>query len=98
MPAIIDHANNNPSDNSIFNLRQASRSQNAANSLVAKSSSGVKGVSWHKQRGRWQVRVRGKFVGLFDELEQASQAYIEAAKVQFKEFAKAGSNTKGRAA
>lgn len=50
-PKFIDHVNGDLSDNRIANLRPATRAQNGANrKLESNSSSGLKGVSWHKGR------------------------------------------------
>lgn len=52
----IDHINGNRSDNRIFNLREASRSQNGMNmSLSCSNKSGVKGVS--KSRNGWRGSI-----------------------------------------
>ena len=89
----IDHINLDPSDNCFSNLREATRSQNAANSHTPISNtSGVKGVSWFKASSKWmaQIENNGKHIhlGLFSTKEKAHAAYVKAAKEHFGEFAR----------
>jgi hypothetical protein len=93
-PHEIDHANGDPRDNRIDNLRLASKSQNAQNQRrSAKNSSGYKGVSWsrHKQRWRAAIKVndRNMHLGYFRELAAAADAYRRAAARYFGDFARA---------
>lgn len=54
----IDHINRNPYDNRLCNLRESSHSCNCRNQKNRiDNTSGVKGVSWHKQAKRWRVRI-----------------------------------------
>lgn len=90
----VDHINIDKTDNRIANLRLASGTQNNANtSLTCRNSSGYKGVTWHKQCGKWQagIKVQGKthHLGLFSDPTKAHQAYTDAAKRLFGEFARA---------
>jgi hypothetical protein len=75
----IDHVNRDSLDNRIANLRDVSQSENARNRpQQANSTSGVKGVYWHKASQRWQaqIAVNGKQIhlGLFDTLDEAARA------------------------
>jgi len=75
----VDHADNNPLNNSLSNLRWATHHENMRNQqLSAGNTSGVKGVSWHKPTQKWLARivVDGKHIhlGLFDSLEEATMA------------------------
>lgn len=87
----IDHANGNPSDNRICNLRLATPSQNIANSKKKPGSSKFKGVS--RKQGRWYARVRVNYrhiyLGYFDTEEEAHAAYVAAAVHHFGQFARA---------
>lgn len=88
----IDHANGNPSDNRITNLRQATNPQNQANrkrnagKVIAK---GVRKIG----SGRFQARISvGKHqitIGTFDSESAAVSAYMRAAKQNYSEFARA---------
>ena len=77
IPKEVDHVNNNRSDNSWSNLRSCNRSENSCNgSLPRHNTSGVKGVSWDKSRGKWSVVIefKGKrdFIGRFDCIKDAT--------------------------
>jgi HNH endonuclease/AP2 domain len=92
--AEIDHADRNPLNDDIDsgNLRIASRSENAANrDCFYTSTSGRKGVSWHKASKKWQVRIQVQglqmHVGLYDTMEKAHDAYVAKAKQYFGPFA-----------
>ena len=89
----IDHINGIRSDNRWCNLREATQQQNSANMrLRSANSSGVKGVYWNKQRGKWcatlaygRKQVHG---GFYDDLNDAAAAYRNLAKSYFGEFAR----------
>ena len=54
----LDHRNRNNLDNRIENLREVSHQCNLRNTGNHKDNkTGVKGVSWEKQKRRWQVRI-----------------------------------------
>lgn len=36
--------------------------------------SGVVGVAYHRQSGKWQSKYKGKYIGLYDTIEQAAKA------------------------
>lgn len=72
----IDHINGNRSDNSILNLRLATRSENAKNHPKRlDNTSGIKGVIWDKRRNKWIARVQNNNtrydVGGYDSIEEA---------------------------
>ena len=79
----IDHINGDKRDNRLFNLREATRSENGCNRGKGKAnSSGFKGVDlWC---GKWRARIKkhGKsvFLGYFEIAEKAHEAYCDAAK------------------
>ncbi len=87
----IDHVNRCPSDNRFLNIREATRSQNQANTL-GKNKSGVKGVYWNTKANKWlaQIRVNGRqqSIGYFDALEDAAAAYANAARETHGKFAR----------
>lgn len=85
-PKIVDHEDNNPSNNKIENLRGVTHSQNQFNRKInCNSKTGVKGVDWDnknkKFRARIQVCKRSIFVGQYDNLQDAKTA-IEKAREQ----------------
>lgn len=74
-PKEVDHINRNRIDNRIENLRDVNHSENAKNmTMKSNNKSGCNGVSWNKERGKWEVcamfngvRYRlGRFEDKFD--------------------------------
>lgn len=77
--AEVDHINQNKADNRLTNLRDVPKAINQRNGTrKGNNTSGVAGVSWHKQRGKWcaQASVDGKHyhLGLFEEITAAETA------------------------
>jgi hypothetical protein len=73
-------------------LREATRMQNMANKRRHKNNtSGVKGVHFHRQSGKWRavVRIHGKnrHLGLFEDKNEAGRVYFAEAQRLFGEFA-----------
>jgi len=89
----VDHRNGNGLDNRRSNLRWATVSEQRWNSgLSRKNTSGFKGVSFDKSRGKYraQIRVAERYVrlGRFMTAEEAAQAYDRAAREAFGAFAR----------
>jgi hypothetical protein len=89
---IVDHRDLNGHNNLRSNLRLASKAQNNYNrGPHSNSQSGIKGVFFCKQTGKWRVQVKkGDIrlnVGRFATLEEAKDAYNKAAKELHGEFA-----------
>lgn len=75
----IDHINQDRADNRLANLRDVPKTINQRNGTRKSSNtSGVPGVVWHKQRGKWcaQAYVDGKHhhLGLFEDITEAEIA------------------------
>lgn len=92
---VVDHENQDPSDDRIENLRPANQSQNGGNAKISRSNtSGLKGVCWDKQKCKWKSQIRVNYkrlnIGLFDSPAEAHAAYLEAAKKYFGDFHSAG--------
>lgn len=93
-PSAVDHKNMIRDDNRIENLREASHSQNASNTVRrhqgARVKSKYKGV--YHDRGRWQAKIKhnGKdmYLGVFATEEEAHAAYAAAAVRLHGEFAR----------
>lgn len=93
-PAHIDHRDGDTSNNRLDNLRLANGTQNQANQRRGRgNTSGFKGVSWHRQKGKWQalIKFNGKkqHLGYHLTAELAHAAYVAAARKHFGEFARA---------
>lgn len=91
----VDHINGDATDNRWANLREATKTQNMANSRRYKNNaSGIKGVHFHRQSGKWRAVVRihnrNQHVGLFTDKFEAGRAYFAAAQRLFGEFATSG--------
>jgi len=78
---ILDHVCRVKSCVNPDHLRVSTNKENMENRSGAQRnnrSSGVRGVTWHKRDGRWQVQVqhngRYHFGGLFDSLDAAAEA------------------------
>jgi hypothetical protein len=90
-PNQIDHINRRRDDNRIANLRKATQHENSRNCSVYKSNiRGLKGVRKHVG-GRWEARIRYnkrlQYLGLFDKIEDALDAYAKATRELFGDFA-----------
>ena len=89
----VDHIDGSRDNDRWLNLREATKSQNAANSRKPNhNTSGFKGVGWAKNECKWvaQIKVNGRHfaLGYFDDPQVAHAAYVEAAKRMFGEFAR----------
>jgi hypothetical protein len=76
LPKFIDHIDNNPSNNKIENLREATKSQNGCNQKISvANTSGVKGIIWFKRNKKWGVQLningKNKYFGLYHNIEVA---------------------------
>ena len=93
----VDHINHITTDNRKQNLRITYQFQNQQNRKGpnAQTTTGVLGVSWDKQRGRFQAQIQHKHVVVyrkfFRSLEEASVA-ITQARAEFLPFSKEAVN------
>ena len=73
----IDHINAIKSDNRISNLRKATPKENKKYMFNPQSNSKSKvlGVSWNKKANKWQSFYKNKYLGLFDNIDDAANAY-----------------------
>lgn len=80
---IVDHLDGNGLNNQRSNLRVGSHSENQRNRRGAQcnSASGIRGIYWHKQRGKWAATLRHHrktiSLGLFNQIEDAIRARKE---------------------
>lgn len=92
LPKFIDHADGNPSNNHINNLRPCTHSQNMQNSKMQKNNtSNVIGVYWHKAAKKWaaQIMLEGKnmHLGSFKGKDDAIKARRDAERKYHGDFA-----------
>ena len=88
----VDHINKNRADNRKQNLRCCNRAENDRNRRpYSTNTSGVSGVYFDKQRGRWTASIsynkKRLFIGRFANKEDAIRARLEKEVELFKEFA-----------
>lgn len=89
----IDHRDTNGLNNQRSNLRPATQSQNNANFRKRGGcASAHKGVSWFKERRKWQAKITVNYkqihIGLFRDECDAALAYNLKALEAFGEFAR----------
>lgn len=88
----VDHRDHDTLNNRRGNLRPATYAQNNQNASLRKdSSSGVRGVDFHKGSQKWRARIafNGNKItlGVFEKLDDAKAAYADAARTHHGEFA-----------
>lgn len=87
---MVDHKDSVGWHNWINNLRKTNYQLNAANRRSFLSNSGIKGV--HERNGRYEVGIKVNqkriYLGIYDSLEEAADAYMKAALYHFGEFAR----------
>lgn len=85
----LDHKDNNRSNNSFSNLREATSQQNCWNRQYS-GKSGLKGVYFDKDKWRAQITKDGALIhlGRFDDPLEAHEAYCIAAREMRGEFAR----------
>ena len=81
LPQVLDHADGDPSNNCLANLRKATHSQNMYNQRMnRRNTSGFKGVSWCKQRRKWtaniRTRTKHKNLGFYATAREAATVYV----------------------
>ena len=89
----IDHIDMNRANNSLFNLRLASVTENNRNRVKqSNNTSGYKGVTFHKGTGKYHAKIcvnkQRISLGYFKSANEASLAYQQAAKEHHGEFAR----------
>jgi hypothetical protein len=93
LPNFVDHIDRNKTNNWIVNLRGCDKKgYNTVNSEPrADNTSGYKGVTWHKNVGKWHASVfkdgKRHYVGVFECKHEAARAYNLKAVELFGEFA-----------
>lgn len=81
----LDHINRDRGDNRISNIRLSDRSKNMANSSIRNNNrSGIKGIYWDENAGKWGVsktiNKKRIYFGLYKTISEAKQALIKFLK------------------
>ena len=90
----IDHIDMDRANNRLSNLREATHAENMQNRGAQrnKTRAPYKGVQWieHSKKWRAYISVKRKFrhLGMFDTAEEASEAYLQAARKLHGRFAR----------
>jgi hypothetical protein len=87
----VDHIDNIRTNNCLFNLRFATKSENQYNQkLSSKYTCGYKGVTYNTMREQWCAYIylndKRNHIGYFDNIEDAKQARQIKAKELFGEY------------
>lgn len=91
--AVTDHVNGDGLDNRRSNLRDATTAENGRNRRrQSNNASGFKGVFWNKADRKWRASIgvtdgKRQHLGCFSTPEAAAQAYDEAAREMYGEYA-----------
>lgn len=93
LPLVIDHIDGCPWNNKVSNLREATPSQNVANSKKPKTNTtGYKGVHLNKKTGKYYASImkdgRTYTSQQYKHKEYAARSYNDLAAHHFGEFAK----------
>ena len=87
----VYHRDRDKDNNRRDNFRLASRTQNNGNTPNRGGTSKYKGVSFRASRNYWVAWIqhggKNKYLGRFHDEKKAAEAYNEAAKELFGEFA-----------
>lgn len=93
----VDHKDGDGLNNKRRNLRTATATQNRRNQGLERcnNTSGFKGVTWHKNRNKWQAQIgmggrkrKVIYLGLYSAPREAAIAYDLAAKKLYGRFAR----------
>jgi hypothetical protein len=90
----VDHEDGDGLNNQGYNLREANQALNEAakHKTTLLTSSRFKGVTWNKNRSKWQAGLQSdgkfKFLGRYADEEDAARAYDKGAVTEWGEFAR----------
>jgi len=77
MKLVVDHINNKPNNNKLYNLQIITQRENSSKDTKGKSK--YVGVYWHKGANKWAANIavgsKSKGLGLFVDEKEAAKAY-----------------------
>ena len=81
-PSIIDHINNDPTDNRICNLRNVTLSDNQHNRpLQHNNTSGARGIHWSEKLQKWVAKINVNrqqiYLGAYLTFDEAVNARLD---------------------
>ena len=87
----VDHIDNDPLNNCLFNLRWVTHQQNTFNKSMQKNNtSTVKGVYFYKKLNKWRAQIKSKgkniHLGYFNNIEDAKLARQNKARELFGDY------------
>lgn len=90
--AVVDHIDNDPTNNRKNNLRICTQAENTRNRTIKEGyTSKYKGVCWAKNRNKWISYIgyenKLRYIGYFTDEIDAAKAYDSKARELFGEFA-----------
>lgn len=88
---VVDHKDGNTLNNTKSNLRICTAKENSRNARTPKTNkSGKKGVRFRNNRYEANIKVDGKtrYIGIYDTMEEAYEAYCGMAIMHFGAFAR----------
>lgn len=80
---VVDHKDHNGLNNQVANLGIVTRRKNQLNrrDLDRNNTSGVSGVTWHKNKNKWvaqmSINEKNHYIGIYEHLEDAAMAVID---------------------
>lgn len=91
LPPIVDHVYGVENGDTARNIQKATNQQNAMKKKCnSNSSTGLKGVSYHKANGKYKAQInidgKRKFLGYYTTPEEAKAVYDRKAKEVFGTF------------
>ena len=89
----VDHINHNRADCRKNNMRLCTRKENCHNyGKSCNNKSGVTGVCWVKEKNKWLVTIQHKFVGYYDDFQEAVESRIKEELIRYKDFSPLANN------
>ena len=72
---VVDHIDMNTKNNTLSNLRWATKSENAYNCKERKNTSGHRNIYYDKRRSKYYIKTQHiRFLGYYDTIDEALEA------------------------